>query len=228
MRVLAGPFEGMQYVSESWGSVWEPKLLGIYEKELSGVVHDAIARSPSRVVDIGAAEGYYAVGLARALEAVQVYAFEADVGAHPLLRALAERNGVAERVHVSGVCTPESLDVAVDSGEGVLVVCDAEGAELELLDLARVEGLRRACILVELHAGRAPGVGQTIMDRFWPTHDITTIVQEERTAADYPFPASFVPEAYRLNAVSEYRQPWEPWMQWYWMVPRLASSAVTR
>lgn len=220
MRVSTGPFEGMRYVDASWGSVWEPKLLGIYERELHRVVAEAVSRRPSRIVDVGAAEGYYAVGLARAVRSADVYAFEADADAHPLLRTMAELNGVSARMHVGGLCTPERLADVVGDGRGVLVVCDVEGAEVDLLDPDRIAGLRHASVLVELHAGRMPNVGQTLRDRFSPTHDVTPVLQEARSAREYPYPARFVPEAYRLNAVSEHRQPWEPWMQWYWMVPR--------
>ncbi len=219
LSVATGPFAGMPYITESAGSVWEPKLLGLYERELHLVLREAITRRPSRIVDIGAAEGYYAVGLARAVAGAEVYAFEADDSVHPLLLSLAERSGVSARVHLSGTCTPDMLHQAVGTGKGVLVVCDVEGAEDILLDPDHVRGLRRAAILVELHQGRVPDIAETLRTRFAPTHDITTVDQEARTARDYPYPAPLVPAAYRLNAVSEHRQPWEPWMQWYWMTP---------
>lgn len=218
-RVASGPFVGMPYIDASWGSVWEPKLLGIYERELHGAVAEAIDRRPTRVVDIGAAEGYYAVGLARALPEAEVWSFELDARAHVLIRDLATRNGVAGRVRVEGACTPETLRAAVGDGEAVLVVCDVEGAEMDLLDPVRVPGLIRASVLVELHPGQRPGVWEAVRDRFTSTHAITAIDQQTRTRADYPYPTPLVPAAYVLNAVSEHRQPWEPWMRWYWMVP---------
>lgn len=219
LRVASGPFAGLHYVDASWGSVWEPKLLGIYERELHGVVAEAIARRPTRVVDVGAAEGYYAVGLARALPEAEVWAFELDARAHPLIRDLASRNGVAPRIRVEGGCTPETLRDAVGDGKGVLVVCDVEGAEMDLLDPVQVPGLSRASVLVELHPGQRPEVWEVIHDRFAPTHAITTIDQQPRTRVDYPYFTPLVPEAYVLNAVSEHRQPWEPQMRWYWMTP---------
>src|SRR4051812_19305855 len=63
-RVLQGPFAGMQYVTESYGSQLVPKLLGSYENELHDLVEQIVAQRPKIVIDIGAAEGYYAVGLA--------------------------------------------------------------------------------------------------------------------------------------------------------------------
>ena len=81
--VAGGPFQGLRYIRESVGSAWAPKMLGTYEKELWPVVDVLIRRRPRWIVDVGAAEGYYAVGLAMRLGAAQVVAFEADEGSHP-------------------------------------------------------------------------------------------------------------------------------------------------
>ena len=37
---MSGPFAGMKYVADSVGSQYEPKLLGTYESELTGIVND--------------------------------------------------------------------------------------------------------------------------------------------------------------------------------------------
>ena len=62
--VHAGPFAGMRYVDRSVGSCFIPKLLGTYERELAPKIERICRRQPGLVVDVGAAEGYYAVGLA--------------------------------------------------------------------------------------------------------------------------------------------------------------------
>ena len=66
-RVFSGPFKGMQFIDESFENAFIPKILGIYERELHPAVEAAIALTPRLVVDIGTAEGYYAVGIARRL-----------------------------------------------------------------------------------------------------------------------------------------------------------------
>src|SRR4051794_38235977 len=63
--VVGGPFEGMSYVGNSHGSAWCPKILGTYEREIRSAVDEIAAREFPNIVNIGAAEGYYAVGLAR-------------------------------------------------------------------------------------------------------------------------------------------------------------------
>ena len=62
--VQAGPFQGMRYIGRAFGSVYFPKLLGIYEREIYPYIDRVIPEGHDLLVDIGVAEGYFAVGLA--------------------------------------------------------------------------------------------------------------------------------------------------------------------
>lgn len=222
-RIASGPFRGMKYLSESVGSVLEPKLLGIYEKELHGVIDELIGQEPAAIIDIGAAEGYYAVGLAIRLPNTRVTAFESETSGQDLLRDLAVRNGVFDRIQILGTCNPDMLRSAFSVAGRVAVICDVEGAEAELLDPHHVPQLAEAAILVELHPRRAPGVKDLILGRFRSTHTIVIVRQELRSVEDFPyreFPVNLIPKAYVENAVSEFRQPWEDIMEWLWMTPK--------
>jgi hypothetical protein len=65
--VLHGPFAGLMYPRDlllAQADAPIAKLLGTYEQELHPVFEEVIAKQPRTIIDIGAAEGYYAVGLA--------------------------------------------------------------------------------------------------------------------------------------------------------------------
>jgi len=223
LRVVSGPFQGMQYIEQSFASVFEPKLLGIYERELHETIEEAVRLGFTQVVDVGAAEGYYAVGLALRLPKATVWAFEKNERARSLIRLIAERNNVSDRVHAMGLCRTEDLAAIMPDNEKTLVVCDAEGAEATLLNPQLIPGLRDSCLIVEVHTKTAPGVVEILRNRFSSTHHIRTIEQQARTELDYPyqsFPVTFFPRAYIENAVSEFRQPWQNWMIWFWMKPK--------
>jgi len=68
----------MRYVPEAVGSSFLPKLVGSYEAELHGVIEELIGRDYRTIIDIGSAEGYYVVGLARRCPAARIYAFDMD------------------------------------------------------------------------------------------------------------------------------------------------------
>lgn len=211
--VQRGPFAGMTYpAAASAGSTLGPKLLGTYELEIHPWLEAAIARAPSRVVNPGAGEGYYAVGLALRLPGAIVRAFESDAHARELCRAMAVANGVAGRVSVGGFCGQRELRDSVS--EPALVVCDIEGGEMELLDPERVPGLRSCEIIVEIHGRRSAGRG--ILDRFRDTHEGESVRFRRRAAGDAGT-AVDMPRRDLAIAVDERRRHG---LEWLHLVPR--------
>jgi hypothetical protein len=139
--IASGPFAGMEFVVKgSWGNVG-PMLVGCYEREIHRAVEAAISRSPRTVVVVGAAEGYYAVGLARRLPSANVVAVDIDPLARVICAEVAIRNGVEGRVEIREACHWNDLEAL--AGPITLVICDSEGFEVELLDPARVPDWRR-------------------------------------------------------------------------------------
>src|SRR4051812_42950342 len=63
--VLNGPFKDMRFVCLGTSSGELPMVLGSFEAELHDHLERFLARAPRVVVNIGCAEGYYAVGIAR-------------------------------------------------------------------------------------------------------------------------------------------------------------------
>jgi hypothetical protein len=209
--VVAGPFEGMRYPDFAFERVdlYAPKLLGSYEREIAPALERAIARGPVAVHVIGAAEGYYAIGLARRLPAAKVTAYEAEESKHELLLALAELNGVRERIELHGACDTDALAAALP--EGALVVCDCDGCELELLDPERVPALRGAAMIVEAHDLLVEGTTAGLRERFAPTHEIAEIATETRYVDDFP-QLGDLPLVTRQLAISEFRGAPMSWL----------------
>jgi precorrin-6B methylase 2 len=139
----------------------------------------------TRVIDIGCAEGYYAVGFAKSCPDIDVIAFDIDHNARQLAAHLAKKNQVGERVVVEGECTPDRLEKALQ-GHRALVICDIEGAESAILDPQLVPALRTARLLVEIHDHITPDTGTKLKQRFSSTHSIETIAAIPRTREHCP------------------------------------------
>jgi hypothetical protein len=212
--VRSGPFQGMLYPRQivtperllKNGVV--PKLLGCYEAELHEVVEQALKREYVKIINIGCAEGYYAIGLARRMPMTAVFAFDSDPLARLLCEEMARANAVSERVHVRGECTVEALRTLVS--ESCLVVCDCEGCERELLDPGLVPGLATCDIVVELHDCVDPRISGTIRQRFARTHDVLQLTKVKRDPGAYP-PLKSVTSYQQRLAVTEFR--WGP-LEW--------------
>lgn len=222
--VQNGPFVGMRYINISQGSAYIPKLLGIYEKELTPHIEKIISLSPSLVVDLGAAEGYYAIGLALRLTETRVIAFEMEERGRKAIDQMRNLNGVAHRLEIRGKCEPADLNSVLNNSMKTVIVCDVEGYEQFLLDPCAVPALRFAAILVELHDFIVPNIGEIIKDRFSVSHDICHVWQEPRTTEDFPWRTmgtTLLPKSYLQWAVSE----WRPVrMAWFMMTPREYST----
>ena len=158
--VQNGPFRGLKYLPESTGSSLLPKLLGTYEAALHPVLASVLQRPYDNVINIGCAEGYYAVGLAQRLPGVPVIAFDTNPRAREMCARLADLNGVTNQLTILGECTPEVLAGFI--GNRSLIICDCEGYEAELLDPDLMEGLNRCDLIVELH----PLINAAIPDLF--------------------------------------------------------------
>ena len=171
-RVQTGPFAGMEYAASATEGSLSARLLGCYESELHPHI-EAFAQAGLRhVLDIGCAEGYYAVGFARLMPAARVHAFDLNPTAREACRALAQANGVA--VEIGSEFRGE--DFAAYPPQ-TLVFVDIEGGERDLLDPVRYPALRRLPIIVETHPTAPGGAGVTelLTERFRATHDIVRV-----------------------------------------------------
>jgi SAM-dependent methyltransferase len=184
-RVLAGPFAGMVLPTDiSWrDGDFMPKLIGSYESNLRAVLAQAIARGPVTVINVGCAEGYYAVGLARLLPQATVYAFDISTEAGAICARAAAENGVTERVVVDGRCTTEHLAKMVENSGRTLLVMDCEGAERELLDPAKLPGLAKCDVIVETHGS---DIVVELEARFRPSHEVNRTGQGGRDPNEVP------------------------------------------
>lgn len=182
--VQGGPFRGMHFLDRVAEGAHIPKLLGAYEAELHPLIERLASAGYDAVVNVGCAEGYYAVGFALRCPGAVVHAFDIDARAQALCRELARLNGVADRVAVAGECTPATLEAAARGR--MLVLCDIEGAEAALLDPNAAPALRRADVLAELHTVSGRWTSEVLYPRFAASHAVTEFHLQARNAADYP------------------------------------------
>jgi hypothetical protein len=213
--ILGGPFKGMPYLRRATGSAFLPKLIGTYELELLPAIDDILRNPPDLIIDVGAAEGYYAVGLATRLPRVRIIAYDIFPPARYLLRCLARRNGVLDRVDIRGECTPTTLESDLATAQRPLVICDCEGYEDDLLQPARAPLLSRADLLVELHEMFRPGVTPRIKERFAATHVFQEFKTSERREAQAPASLGLSREEARLMMDEDRAAD----MQWLYMRP---------
>lgn len=214
--VQSGPFKGMNYLARASGSLLSPKILGTYEQELEFAI-EALADC-KLFLDVGCAEGYFAVGAAYRFPDLQVRAYDIDAQAREACAEMAALNALDDRVEIGAQCTASDIEAA-DSPD-TLVMLDIEGAEVELLGALNARAVARTRFIIEIHdALRPDGHGRSTADDvracFAETHDIAIILQGPRDTRCFP-------ELLGLSQLQRYLAVWEgrgshPWM---WVTPK--------
>ena len=147
-RIWRGPFRGARIVMNPRDSL--RKIFGLYEHELNNWLEQALRRV-SRVIDVGANDGYFTFGAAAAFRRLgktgEIIACEPQDRHIAILResvASQEQTGIRfEIVHAlvgrelkPGIITLDSLQAAVDDPNdkvSTLVKIDVEGAEVDVI-----------------------------------------------------------------------------------------------
>lgn len=147
--VRYGPFANMIYPLEAaMTRLSIAKLLGTYEQELHSVLATVAGRKYDIVIDIGSAEGYYAVGLARMLKTT-VLAYDPEPYERNFCQQAAELNGVSDLVQMQDLFF--ATDISRFAGKRVLCLCDCEGFEANIFTQESLSGVADWDIIIELH-----------------------------------------------------------------------------
>ena len=151
-KVSAGPFQGLQLNRDTWWgrSDLGAQCLGVYEKQILDLIS---AQGPfDTFLDIGAADGYYAVGCLHSKMAKKAICFEISEEGQ---RAIQENWMINDRpgeLEILGEANEQSIaNIASALPENTLVLVDIEGYEFDLLSQTVISLLSRYTIVIEIH-----------------------------------------------------------------------------
>ena len=217
-QVYTGPFTGMKICPRVvWGDGdIAAKLLGVYEDELHQFIADVGTHQPDLVVNVGCAEGYYAIGMARMLPETKVIA----VDINNVCAEICQENSNANNTNNVQVVLQEVdtawLSTTLKDSQNPFIVMDCEGAELTLLDFNQVPELAKTSVLVECHDCIIDGITYVLTERFKNTH---TIAKQDQTVKDsYQF--EFLRQFSDCDKWALVHEGRPSTMSWLYMVPK--------
>ena len=157
--VQRGPLAGMKLNPHPrWGNDSGSQIFGLYEhRVLEAIVKGSIGRST--FIDIGAADGYYGVGLVKGGYFARSLCFEIDLHSQRLLSQVAALNDVSERVEILGAAGTDIAEHLARLGvqmHDALILIDIEGAEFSLVDENFLRATSQSKIIIELHDAADP------------------------------------------------------------------------
>jgi hypothetical protein len=172
LRIKHGPFKGISYPDIK--SVTFAKVFGSYEKELHVIIENICMQNYNEIVNIGCAEGYYAVGLAKRIPTAKVYAYDINEEAIKQCEKIAFYNGVKGQIITSLYCNTETLKSIPFTGK-VLIISDCEGYEKELFTKEIACLFLNHDFIIEVHDSVDITISSYIRKIFEETHDIEVI-----------------------------------------------------
>lgn len=194
ITVKSGPFSGLIYPDfSSTGSALCPKLLGTYEKELHTIIFNILNRQYKYVLDVGCAEGYYAVGLAQKLKNAEIYAYDINEYARKLCLNMSAANG--QKINIRDKCTDETLKkFSFDNSLRSLIICDCEGYERNLFTKSNINNLANVECLIEVHdwLQNETSTKNYLLNLFKETHNYKVIIGDDDFEKAYTYSVSEV------------------------------------
>jgi hypothetical protein len=199
-------------------------LLGTYEAGVCAILD--MLKAPDRtLVDLGAADGLFGLGLVKVGAFDRSFCFDVDTATQALLRQRADELGISSKVNVFGKADQDL--VALLSNEGVdlsraVILCDIEGGEFELFDELLLEALSRSHIIIETHGfnvdkPESPGLAlEQLSERASRYFHVAEIRDGLRDVRDIPIIRDWSDWDTYLSCVeARYRM-----MSWLWLAPK--------
>ncbi len=206
--VRYGPFADLKLCDDNWWGCSDlgSQCLGLYEKEIL----DLIARRGgafSTFVDIGAADGYYAVGMLQSGLVSQAVCFEKSQKGRATIEKNWNLNGAPGQLDIFAEATAQSIqNLSDDLLSRALILIDIEGAEFDLLRPAVLEKLRFCEFWLEIHnwVEEFPEKYQRLLHEASVFFDVSVIPRVERPTVHLDELRSFTDDN-RLLLTSERR-----------------------
>jgi len=151
--VKYGPFQGLKLQKESWWGTADKgsMLLGLYEQEIL-VSLTCIPNSYDTFIDLGAADGYYGIGVLINKLFEKSYCFEISEKGRRVIESNAKLNNVMDRVEIFGIAEKVFYkEIPSDRIDNTVLFVDIEGAEFDLFDENTFTAFNKAIIFIELH-----------------------------------------------------------------------------
>ena len=190
LEIQGGLFKGMRWGTAATCGSLTPKLMGTYERELQSWLESLPVFD--LVIDVGAAEGWYAVGLLHRRLARKVIAFEMSESGRENLLANVRRNNLSpDSIEVRGECTVAGLQAMLrslpaDPHFRLLIISDCEGFEGELLAADTLKLCPNAYLMIETHDFYVPKVHEKLAKNLAASHAVTDLRPVRRSRNHLP------------------------------------------
>lgn len=151
-QIAFGIFKGMKLSSNVWWGRHDilAKYLGQYEPHILQKLED-LSNHYEHVINIGAADGYYSVGLLYSKLYSSVTCFEISSKGRDAIAENAELNNCKDKIFINKEANLKTLKKEIEVNKSSVLLCDIEGAEFDLFSKEILSIASQCTIIIELH-----------------------------------------------------------------------------
>lgn len=216
-RVYSGIYQGMKcHSNKSWDKDdLSALLLGSYELHVQQKLKDWCAGN-AIFIDIGAADGFHAIGLVNSGAAKRSICFEISKAGQKIIAQNALINGIMDSVEIHGEASEQSLGELLKGqikSEDIVILIDIEGGEYGLLNERMLSLIKKYRIVLELHEFYADQRRQSeeLINQLKNHFKIEVINRQSVNPHDYPI-LDDMTDNEKLLAFSESRPSKMRWL----------------
>jgi len=180
--VQEGPFKGM-IISEDqfWGlGDKASKILGLYEKEIQNLLnHIQEKNNFPTFIDIGGADGFFAVGSVKNNLFKNCEVFEISKRGRQSIEESAIKNNVADLISIKSEANEKTLS-SIENINNSVILCDIEGSEYDLFSENLIKNMHPSNVIIEIHKNPDISLNE-FEDKFKNLFSINKITQEPRS-----------------------------------------------
>ena len=180
--VKYGIFKNLKMNHEiSWGrGDIASKIYGFYENKIQQKLKDI--NSPI-LIDIGAADGFFAIGALKSKICEFCYAFEETKKSRENLSKTAQINNVQNKLSIIGKATKDNFFSLLPSEinfSKVTILCDIEGGEFDFFSDEILKTIKYSNIIIEIHKNHNKNLEIVLLERVKKYFDVSIIIDNDK------------------------------------------------
>ena len=165
----------------SWGrGDIASKIYGFYENKIQQKLKDI--NNPI-LIDIGAADGFFAIGSLKSKICEFCYAFEETKKSRENLSKTAKINNVQNKLSIIGKVTKDNFFTLLPSKinfSEVTILCDIEGGEFDFFSDEILATIRCSNIIIEIHKNHNKNLEIDLLERVKKYFDVSIIIDNDK------------------------------------------------
>ena len=150
-----GAFKGLKLTDQHWWSHTDigSIFFGFYEKEVLNEILKVSSETRKKYfIDIGAADGYYGIGVLIANLFDHSYCFELTQKGQDVIKMNSKLNNVFEKITIKGKLDKLlSNTIPLEIISNSLILMDIEGSEFDLLNDKFLKEIKYSNLIIEIH-----------------------------------------------------------------------------